>query len=102
VHIAYADDCHDGESRLAIADVPDYPDFITAEDVAAIEADYDVTYPAGFHVSCTETSTAHDMETLVADVEHDRAMLVIEVDTHLEVHGNVPPCVLAPDRPVRG
>jgi hypothetical protein len=91
VHIAYADDCHAGESRLAIADLPDYPAFVTPEDVAAIEADYDATYPGGFHVSCTETSTAHYMEELVADVEHDRAMLEIEVDTYLEVHGDVPP-----------
>lgn len=91
VHVAYADDCHGGDSRLEMADVPDYPDFIRAEDITGIESNFDVTYPQGFDVGCDETNTAYYMRELVDDIEHDRAMLEIEVDTYREVHGNVPP-----------
>jgi hypothetical protein len=91
VHMAYADDCHEGDHALDVDEVDDYPDFIRAEDVTAIEADFDQTYPQGFDVGCDEDSTAYYMRELVDDIEHHRAMVEIEVDTYREVHGNAPP-----------
>jgi hypothetical protein len=91
LHMAYADDCHEGDHTIDVDEVADYPDFIRAEDVTRIEADFDVTYPQGFDVACDEDGTAYYMRELVDDIQHHRAMLEIEVDTYLEVHGNAPP-----------
>jgi hypothetical protein len=91
VHMTYADDCHGGDYRLEMADVPEYPDFIRSEDVTSIESNFDVTYPQGFEVACDEANTRHYMSELVDDIEHARAMLEIEVDTYREVHGDAPP-----------
>jgi hypothetical protein len=91
VHMAYADDCHEGDHTIDVDEVADYPDFIRAEDVTRIEADFDVTYPQGFDVACDEDGTAYYMRELVDDIRHHRAMLEIEVDTYSEVHGDAPP-----------
>jgi hypothetical protein len=90
-HMAYAENCHGGDHKLDIADVPDYPDFIRPDDVTTIEADFDQAYPQGFSVACDDEQTAYYMRELVDDIEHHRAMLEIEVDTYREVHGNIPP-----------
>lgn len=90
-HMAYADDCHEGDRRIDLTDVPDYPDFLRIEDVTMIEEDFENSYPGFDDIGCSETDTAYYMHELVDDVQHNLAMFEIELDTYLEVHGNVPP-----------